>query len=322
MSRYPPLDISNVKRYPFEERPTKVDIHMLGKCTLDKQSFADFFHGLPHILAASDLRTTAELTAQAISQQRLVLTMMGAHLVKTGLSPLFCELLKRKAIGCLTMNGAGIIHDFEMAMFGRTSEDVAMHLESGRFGYVKETAVLLNQAVREGAKQGWGYGESIARKLENLNPPHAHLSLTLSAWQNGIPLTVHPAIGTETIHQHPEADGAAIGQTSYLDFRILCQQLTRLEGGVSLLFGSAVILPEVFLKALTVVRNLGYRAHQFASVNFDMLRHYRSQENVVRRPTRNGGKGYTLIGHHELMIPLFWQSVFLLLKEKSSFSKE
>ncbi len=317
MSRYPPLDLSDVKRFPFEELPTKVDTSMLGKCTLGESSFAAFFHGLPNILAASQLKTAVHLTAEAISKKRLVLVMMGAHLVKTGLSPLFSELLRHKAIGCLSMNGAGVIHDFELAMFGRTSENVSDNLDQGRFGYVQETSAWIHEAIKLGAQKGWGYGESVARKIESLKPSHPELSLVLNAWQNGIPLTVHPAIGTETPHQHPETDGAAIGQTSYLDFRILCQQLTKLEGGVSLLFGSAVIMPEIFLKALTVVRNLGHRSHRFLAVNFDMLKHYRSQENVVLRPTQAGGQGYTILGHHEIMIPLFWQAVFLLLKEKA-----
>jgi hypothetical protein len=235
---------------------------------------------------------------------------MGAHLIKCGLSPLLCELIRRGVFSCVVMNGAGAIHDFEVALFGRTSEDVAAHLETGLFGFVEETGKGINEAVSEGAARGWGYGEAVARKLEALKPKYAEQSLLLAAWKAGVPVTVHSAIGTETIHQHPETDGAAAGETTYRDFKILCEQLTRLEGGIVFLYGSAVILPEVFLKALTVARNLGHPVKRFTAVNFDMIRHYRAQENVVSRPTRTGGEGFTIIGHHEILVPLFWQGVW------------
>lgn len=321
MSKYRELDLTGVTRFPFEERKTKVDISMFGRPDLDGDSFAAFYRGLPDILAAKDLKAIAARTAEVLASrerggQGKIIVMMGAHLIKTGISPLFIELIRRGAISCLVMNGAGAIHDFEVALFGRTSEDVAENLESGRFGYVEETGIHINQALTEGAAQGWGYGESVARKLASLPVRHAEHSLLLAALEHDVPVTVHAAIGTETIHQHPETDGAAIGETSYRDFRILCHQLTGLEGGMVLLYGSAVILPEVFLKALTVVRNLGHLVKDFTAVNFDMIRHYRPQENVVNRPTRTGGHGFTLIGHHELMIPLFWQAVFTELRER------
>jgi hypothetical protein len=314
MSKYRELDLSGVTRFPFAERPTKVDVSMFGRPALDDDSFSAFFASLPEILVAKDLKHVARVTADVIAARGKVIAMMGAHLIKTGLSPLFCELVRRGAISCLAMNGAGAIHDFEVAMFGRTSEDVGAHLESGRFGFVEETGILINEAVREGAGQGWGYGEAVARKLEQLELAHPEHSLLLTCLRHDVPVTVHAAIGTETIHQHPETDGAAIGETSYRDFRILCQQLTELEGGIVFLYGSAVILPEVFLKALTVVRNLGHPVRRFTAVNFDMIRHYRPQENVISRPTRTGGEGFTVIGHHELMIPLFWQAVYALLR--------
>jgi hypothetical protein len=310
MSKYRELDLSGVKRFPFAERPTKVDVGMFGRQELDNDSFSAFFEGLPDILAAQDLKAIVGRTADILSAGGKVIVMMGAHLIKTGLSPLFVELVRRKAISCLVMNGAGAIHDFEVALFGRTSEDVATNLETGRFGYVEETGIWINEAISEGAAQGWGYGESVARKLTALPARHPEQSLLLACLRNDIPVTVHVALGTETIHQHPETDGASIGETSYRDFRILCAQLTELEGGIVFLYGSAVILPEVFLKALTVVRNLGHPVRNFTAVNFDMIRHYRPQENVVSRPTRGGGQGFTLIGHHELMIPLFWQGVY------------
>jgi hypothetical protein len=315
MSKYRELDLSGVRRFPFEERPTKVDVGMFGRPALDDDSFSAFFEGLPDILAARDLKAIAERTADILTAGGKVIVMMGAHLIKTGLSPLIVELVRRKAVSCLVMNGAGAIHDFEVALFGRTSEDVATHLETGRFGYVEETGIWINEAISEGAAQGWGYGEAVARKLAVLPTRHPEQSLLLTALRNDVPVTVHVALGTETIHQHPETDGASIGETSYRDFRILCAQLTELEGGIVFLYGSAVILPEVFLKALTVVRNLGHPVRNFTAVNFDMIRHYRPQENVVSRPTRSGGAGFTLIGHHELMIPLFWQGVYTILRK-------
>lgn len=315
MSKYKEIDLKNVRRISFAERDTKVDTSMFGKVTLEKESFGDFFESLPDILVAKDLKHVARQTAEAIAGGKKVLVMMGAHLIKTGVGPLLVELLNRRAVNTLAMNGAGAIHDFEVALFGRTSEDVAASLETGIFGYVEETGIHINQALTEGAAKGWGYGESVARKLKTLDVKHPDQSLLLAALENNVPLTVHTAIGTETIHQHPEGDGAAMGDTSYRDFKILCQELTELEDGVVLLFGSAVILPEVFLKALTVVRNLGHEVKKFTAVNFDMIRHYRPQENVVSRPTRTGGEGYVIIGHHEIMIPLFWQGVFHYLKK-------
>ena len=313
-SRHRTLDLAGVKRFPFGERPTKVSVEEFGRFDLDGDSFSAFYAGLPDILAARDLKGTARATAEVIRRRGKVIVMMGAHLIKTGLSPLFCDLMRRGAISCLAMNGAGAIHDYEAAVFGRTSEDVAAHLETGRFGYVEETGIGINQAITHGAAQGWGYGESVARRMAEMDCRHPEVSLLLTAQECGIPVTVHVALGTETIHQHPETDGAAIGATSYRDFLILADQIAGLEGGVVLLYGSAVILPEVFLKALTAARNLGHTVKQFTAVNFDMIRHYRPQENVVSRPTRTGGQGFNIIGHHELMIPFFWQAVYAELR--------
>ena len=315
MSKYREMDLKGVKRIPFAERETKVDVGMFGRPSLDDDSFLQFFHGLPDILVSKDLKHLARQTAGIIKDGGKVFVMMGAHLIKTGVSPLFTDLMRRGAISCLVMNGAGAIHDFEVALFGRTSEDVAANLETGLFGYVEETGIHINKAITEGAAQGLGYGESVAKKIIEMGPKHPEHSLLVTAYENDIPVTVHTAIGTETIHQHPETDGAAIGETCFRDFKILCNELTGLEGGIVLLYGSAVILPEVFLKALTVVRNLGNPVRQFTTVNFDMIRHYRPQENVVSRPTRTGGEGYNIIGHHEIMIPLFWQGVMAELRE-------
>lgn len=316
MSRYRKIDLTGVRRIPFAERETKVDLGMFGSPALEDDSFTRFFDSLPDILVAKELKELAAHTADIITRRGKIVVMMGAHLIKTGLSPLFVELMRRGAISCLVMNGAGAIHDFEVAMFGRTSEDVAATLETGLFGYVVETGVLINQAISEGAAKGQGYGEAVAVKMRSLEPRYPGMSLLMTALAEGIPLTVHAAIGTETIHQHPEADGAAIGATTYTDFKILCQQLTELEGGIVMLYGSAVVLPEVFLKALTVARNLGHPVKKFTAVNFDMIRHYRPHENVVSRPTRTGGQGFNVIGHHEIMIPLFWQAVYSRMKNR------
>ncbi len=312
-NQYPEIDLKQVRRISFAERDTKVDVGMFGKVNLESDSFHAFFWGLPEILASKTLKELARETARCIEQGKKVVVMMGAHLIKTGVSPLFVELMRKGAFSCLVMNGAGVIHDFETALFGRTSEDVARTLETGKFGYVHETGVWINQAIQAGIAHEWGYGEAVARDLQARKPPHAEVSLLLTALNKRIPLTVHTALGTETIHQHPEANGAALGEASMRDFRILCHQLTQLEGGMVLLYGSAVVLPEVFLKALTVVRNLGHEVKRFTAVNFDMIKHYRPHENVVSRPTQSGGQGFHLIGHHELMIPLFWQGVYSLL---------
>jgi len=212
MSKFEEMDLKDVRRIPFAERETKVDAEMFGKTALDDDSFAGFFRGLPDILVAKDLKALARQTAEIIAAGRKVIVMMGAHLIKIGVSPLFVELIRRKAVSCLVLNGAGVIHDFEVAMFGRTSEDVAANLETGAFGYVEETGVLINQAVSEGAAKGLGYGEAVAEKLAALPAEYPELSLLLAAREHGIPVTVHVAIGTETIHQHPECDGAAIGE--------------------------------------------------------------------------------------------------------------
>ena len=304
------LDLSAVRRIPFAERQTKVAVADFGRDTLAEEGFAAFFEGLPRFLAAEGFRRGVERTRALLRAERGVHVLMGAHLIKTGVSPLLCGLLRRGAIACLSMNGAAVIHDVEIALFGRTSEDVADTLQSGLFGYVEEPAQLIHEALRRGAARGWGYGEAVARCLAEQKPPHAAVSLLLTAWEAGVPLTVHSALGTETIHQHPEADGAAAGVTGMRDFRRLGYQLTRLGGGMLHLYGSAVIMPEVFLKALTVARNLGHAVRGFTAINFDMIDHYRPRENVIRRPTLGGGDGITLIGHHELMLPLFWQAVY------------
>ena len=310
MSRYQEIDLSKTRRFPFEQRSTKVSRTELTQFNFESNEFSAFLESLPNFLSAKDFKEIVALTQEALKNRRKIFVMMGAHTIKVGLSPLIIRLMEEGVISCLSLNGAGVIHDFEMGMFGRTSEDVAQNLENGSFGYVEETGVQINEALTRGAKEKLGYGEAVGEFMIKNQAPYKGESLLVRALELNIPVTVHSAIGTETIHQHPETEGEALGATSYRDFKILCHELTQLENGMVFLYGSAVILPEVFLKALTVVRNIGHHVEKFTSVNFDMIRHYRPTENVVQRPTRTGGRGYTLIGHHEIMIPLFWQSVF------------
>lgn len=262
---------------------------------------------LPDVLAARAFSEVVRAIVHAAREQRATLVMLGGHVVKTGVAPVLLELMRRGVVTHLAMNGSAAIHDYEMARFGGTSEDVASGLKDGTFGMAEETGREMNEAFVRGLEEGWGMGETLGRALESA-PALAQptLSLLLGARRLGIGLTVHAAIGAEIIHQHPAADGAAIGDTSHRDFRRLAAAVTDLDdGGVVLNVGSAVIMPEVFLKALTIARNLhDGRPNHFVACDLDMQRHYRPRVNVVQRPTLHGGKGYELTGHHELMVPL------------------
>lgn len=244
--------------------------------------------------------------AAAVKNKRAVVVMLGGHIVKTGLAPLLIDLMNRGVITHLAMNGSAAIHDYEIARFGATSEDVARGLVDGTFGMAEETGRGMNQAITDGMKSGWGMGEALARALKAQSLSNGELSILLAAYRRGIPCTVHAAIGAEIIHQHPAANGAAIGDTSHRDFRRLAASLPALhEGGVVLNLGSAVIMPEVFLKALTIARNLNEgKPTAFTTCDLDMQRHYRPRVNVVQRPTAGSGKGYEITGHHEIMVPL------------------
>jgi hypothetical protein len=269
-------------------------------------SFSDFLASLPDVLVAADFRAVVTAIVNAARTGRAVVVMVGGHIVKTGVAPLIIDLMERRVITHLAMNGSGAIHDYEIARFGATSEDVARGLIDGTFGMAEETGRGMNEAFIEGMKNEWGMGESVARALEKTPLAHPEMSLLLAAQRLGIPCTVHAALGAEIIHQHPAANGAAIGDTSHRDFRRLAASLPALDGGgVVLNLGSAVIMPEVFLKALTIARNLhGPKPTNFTTCDMDMLRHYRTRMNVVIRPTNPGGKGYEITGHHEIMIPL------------------
>ena len=259
---------------------------------------------LPNILAGNDLRKLVNRLTMAVKEKKTIIVAMGAHTIKIGLSPVILDLMERGIITGIAMNGAGIIHDSEVAMVGATSEDVENELAHGKFGMAKETGEFLNSAIREGAKRGDGLGYSVGSSILKASFPYSKFSLLAGAARMNIPLTVHVAIGTDIIHFHPDADGSAIGKTSHLDFRIFSSLVSRLDGGVYINLGSAVILPEVFLKALTLVRNLGFNVKKFTTVDMDFVRNYRPMTNVVRRPTLEGGEGFSITGHNEIMFPL------------------
>jgi hypothetical protein len=276
------------------------------------KSFHAFLDSLPDVLVARDFRRVVAAIATAARNKRAVVVMLGGHIVKTGLAPLLIDLMNRGVITHLAMNGSAAIHDYEIARFGATSEDVARGLVDGTFGMAEETGRGMNDAFTLGMKNGWGMGESIARSLRDLDLSNGDLSVLLAAERLGIPSTVHAALGAEIIHQHPAANGAAIGDTSHRDFRRLAASLPALhDGGVVLNLGSAVIMPEVFLKALTIARNLNDgKPTGFTTCDLDMQRHYRPRVNVVQRPTQGTGKGYEITGHHEIMVPmLVWAVV-------------
>ena len=273
----------------------------------DDLSFAAFLQALPDVLVAADFKSVVAAVVEAHRRKRGVVVMLGGHIVKTGVAPVLIDLMERGVITHVAMNGSGAIHDYEIARFGATSEDVARGLLDGTFGMAEETGRGMNEAFTAGKQNGWGMGECLARALKNEKElAHPEMSLLLAAQRLRIPCTVHAALGAEIIHQHPAADGAAIGDTSHRDFRRLAGSLPSLhEGGVALNLGSAVIMPEVFLKALTIARNLNdRRPFNFTTCDLDMQRHYRPRMNVVIRPTNAGGKGYEITGHHEIMIPL------------------
>lgn len=315
MSRKPPkIDRSRVRTVPARRRHSKVKRAEEAVPHTPGASFAEFLGGLPDILAARDLRAVIAATARAHRKKKTVLFGFGAHLIKTGLAPVVVDLMEREIVSALMMNGAGCVHDLELALMGRTSEDVAPALDDGTFGMAKETGEALNGAIAAGYEDGLGMGAAVGREILEGKYPHKGRSVLASAARLGVPVTVHAAIGTDIHHMHPGADGAALGATSYRDFETLTGLVATLEGGVVFNVGSAVILPEVFLKALALARNLGHKADKFTTVNLDFMRHYRPSVNVVERPTRKGGKGYTILGHHEILVPLLAAGVIEALE--------
>lgn len=312
MSRYAEIDLSRVRTYPVLRRGSLVRKEAFLGPVRDPGSFAEFWASLPDLLAARDLRDLVARVRAARGRDAGVLLMAGGHVLKTGLGPGLIGLMEEGWITSVALNGAGTIHDLEIAFFGATSEDVAAQLPRGRFGMARETSAWLNRWTVEAAGRREGLGEGLGRAfLENAPAEGAARSVLAAAYRLGVPATVHLAIGADINHQHAGFDGAAAGETSARDFRILCAQVSGLGEGVALNLGSAVILPEVFLKALSVCTNLGHRFSGLTTAVFDFQRHYRPAENVVRRPALQGGRGFYLVGHHEILLPLFFQALRL-----------
>jgi hypothetical protein len=302
-----PLDFTNLSTIPIASRGGKVRTEHFARPHQPGSSIASFLDSLPSLLAADTLRDAARAILAARTKRRALLWGLGGHVIKCGLAPVFIDLMDRGFVTGLALNGASAIHDFEIAIAGATSEDVEAVLPDGRFGAAEETGREMNEAISDAASRGIGIGEVLGERLDRIAAAdHAHASLLLQAWRRGIPVTVHVAVGTDTPHTHPAASGAAIGAATHTDFRLFASLVRELnDGGVYLNVGSAVLLPEVFLKALSSVRNLGFPVASFTTANFDFLQHYRPRVNVVERPhAQSGGRGLSLTGHHEILIPL------------------
>jgi hypothetical protein len=306
---YEDFDLRSVRTYPLASRASKSNAADFARPVTPGAAVGAFVDSLPSILAAADFKAIVSAIGTARAADRGIIWGLGAHVIKTGLSPVLIDLMERGFVSALATNGAGVIHDFEIALSGATSEDVDEALGPGRFGMADETGRLLNRAINDGARQGRGLGQSVAQYLQAAEPPHARLSILAAAARLEIPVTVHIGIGTDIIHMHPDASGAALGESSLRDFRYFVSNVARLEHGVYLNCGSAVLLPEVFLKAIALARNQGRSLEGLTTVNLDFMRMYRPHTNVVSRPVAGVGKGYALVGHHEIMIPLLAAAV-------------
>jgi deoxyhypusine synthase len=307
MSKYKvkPLSPGGLKTYSLQSRKDKVNINNFAQIMGAEKSFTRFVRSLPDILAGSDFKEFISVMGKAKKRNRAIIFGLGAHVIKVGLSPVIIDLMKEGWITALALNGAGIIHDFEIAFTGQTSEDVQLQLKNGQFGMAQETGQMLNDAINSGEEKGLGLGEAVGKMIATSDLPHKDMSLLSVAYNLNLPVTVHVAIGTDIIHFHPEVKGEAIGNASLKDFFLFCSLLEKLEdGGVFVNIGSAVILPEVFLKAISFVRNKGQLLENFSTAVFDFIHHYRPYENVVKRPHGKKGRGFYFIGHHEIMIPL------------------
>jgi hypothetical protein len=302
--KYRPLSLRSAKSYSLCARKSKVSIESFAGIPVKGDRLRDFLAKLPDVLAVKDFKGVVHSIASARKDDRPVILGMGAHPLKLGLSPVIIDLLERRVITAVAVNGACAVHDFELALVGHTSEDVAMELCTGTFGMARETGTGINAAIKRGVKKGYGAGRAMGEYIYRGKFPFREKSLFANAFSLDIPLTVHIAIGTDIVHMHPQADGAAIGKASMTDFRLFASVVSDLEGGVYINLGSAVVLPEVFLKALNVARNLGNKVRNITTVNMDFIQHYRPRENVLKRPTTPGGRHYALTGHHEIMFPL------------------
>jgi hypothetical protein len=302
--RYEEFDLRDVRTYPLASRPSKARVDDFARRFIPGSGVSGLISSLPVILAGADLRAIVQRLTTARRNGAWVIWGFGAHVIKTGLGPVLIDLMERGYVSALATNGAGIIHDFEVALGGATSEDVDEALGPGRFGMAEETGRTLNEAINSGVSRGAGLGEAVASYLHAATPPFAEVSVVAASARLGIPLTVHVALGTDITHMHPAASGAAIGEGSLRDFRRFVAHIARLQRGAYLNCGSAVVLPEVFLKAVALVRNRGVDLTGMSTINLDFVRQYRAHTNVVMRPTRDIGHGYSLVGHHELLIPL------------------
>lgn len=305
------IDFSKIKTYSIHTRDNKVNIqeHFASKLN-PGASFDQFLQSLPGVLGAENLRKVIDAVVAAKRKGKPVVLAMGGHVIKCGLQPVIRSLIEAEVVTAVAMNGSAAIHDYEVSLVGATSEDVGAVLHSGDFGFSEETGAGMNRALRIGLEQGVGFGRAIGNNILEQNHPHAEFSLLATCRKFEIPVTVHVALGTDIIHQHPDVDGAVTGEMSFRDFRQLVGIVAELgDGGVWLNVGSAVLLPEVFLKALSIAQNLGHHVDGFFTANFDMIQHYRPTQNVVRRPTSGHGKGYSITGHHEINIPLLAQAV-------------
>jgi hypothetical protein len=308
-----PITLTNLRTYPLASRKSKVSVRDFAKPTANGSSLTKFLDSLPDVLAAADLRALLAAMHRARKERRTILWGIGGHVIKVGLGPVLIVLMRRGFISGIAINGAALVHDFEIALAGNTSEDVESGLGAGAFGMAAETGEYLNQIAKLAMRARLGYGEAAGQFLDNavIDVPYASASVLAAAYQLRIPVTVHLAIGTDIPHMHRTADGAALGSASHLDFRLFCTLVQQMHpGGIYLNWGSAVLLPEVFLKAVSVVRNLGVPLRPITTANFDFIQHYRPMQNVVKRPTAGGGRqgeesrGYAVTGHHELLLPL------------------
>jgi len=304
MKKYKPTSLKSVKTYSLKERKSKVSLSIFATPPAKADMFKTFIDKLPDILAVNDLRAVVKAIVRSRKNNGHVILGMGAHPIKVGLSPIIIDLMQKGVITAVATNGACIIHDFEISFIGHTSEDVEKELCRGTFGMAEETGRYLNRAIKEGIKKGYGIGRSVGKMIHGSKFRFKEKSIFASAYKLDIPSSVHVAIGTDIIHMHPEADGSAIGEGSFKDFKLFTSVVSDLEGGVYINLGSAVIMPEVFLKALTIARNLGNKVENITTVNMDFIQHYRPIENVLRRPTIGKGSAYALTGHHEIMFPL------------------
>lgn len=308
--KYEPADLSSLRTQNLAQRPSLVSIEQLARLTDRGAGICDLIESMPDMLAAKGLRELVGAIVGARSNERPVVIAIGAHVIKCGLSPLVIDLMERGVITAVVTNGACAVHDYELAAAGMTSEDVGERLADGSFGSAAETAQALNQAALKGAKKG--FGRALGEIILESSLPHATSSVYAAAARLEIPATVHVAVGTDVVHMHPVTDGRALGEATLVDFRLLVSVVSDLEGGVYMNFGSAVVLPEVFLKALSAARNLDAQVESFTTADFDMIQHYRPTQNVVRRP---GGRGLSFSGHHEIMLPLLRQAIIDSLSE-------